>query len=231
MCSPPSTFPTYSRGVSDLYHLAIPGVSEAFVAELNYSGTAFFIPRCWAESDGCGGRNCGRQFAGMPTLPDTQLERFSYRQRRAGELHRRFVRGEPLPDAFVTEMNPQGTSLVYSTFLGGSNGNLGNGIARGHQRQRLHCGVDVLFRFSLLSRSLIKGVGEHHGAWERFRLNGFAQQCAGRRLDPAEICLRKCNTKLTSNCDLARMFRPSVTLYERRHCPASGHGCGDDRRL
>jgi hypothetical protein len=34
-------------------------------------------------------------------------------------------------DAFVTELNPTGTSLVYSTYLGGSEGDEGWGIALG----------------------------------------------------------------------------------------------------
>ncbi|MDX6630982.1 MAG: hypothetical protein QOH00_3228, partial [Gaiellales bacterium] len=33
------------------------------------------------------------------------------------------------PDAFVTKLNPAGTALVYSTFVGGSNIEFGNGIA------------------------------------------------------------------------------------------------------
>ena len=32
-------------------------------------------------------------------------------------------------DAFVTKLNPTGTALVYSTYLGGSNFDIGNGIA------------------------------------------------------------------------------------------------------
>src|SRR3954451_17260696 len=32
-------------------------------------------------------------------------------------------------DAFVTKLNPTGTALVYSTFVGGSNLDQGNGIA------------------------------------------------------------------------------------------------------
>jgi len=35
----------------------------------------------------------------------------------------------PCPDAFITEVNPQGSALVYSTYLGGSLANWGNGIA------------------------------------------------------------------------------------------------------
>ena len=32
-------------------------------------------------------------------------------------------------DVFVTKLNPTGTALVYSTYLGGSNSDVGNGIA------------------------------------------------------------------------------------------------------
>ncbi|MBI5307398.1 MAG: SBBP repeat-containing protein, partial [Planctomycetes bacterium] len=32
-------------------------------------------------------------------------------------------------DAFVTKLNPTGSGLVYSTFLGGTNHDIGNGIA------------------------------------------------------------------------------------------------------
>jgi len=35
----------------------------------------------------------------------------------------------PCPDAFVTKLNPTGSALVYSTYLGGNNGEQGAGIA------------------------------------------------------------------------------------------------------
>jgi hypothetical protein len=38
----------------------------------------------------------------------------------------------PCSDAFVTEVNTLGTSLVYSTFLGGTSGNLGNAVGCGN---------------------------------------------------------------------------------------------------
>jgi len=37
--------------------------------------------------------------------------------------------GSDTPDAFVTKLNPTGTALVYSTFLGGGSQDVGNGIA------------------------------------------------------------------------------------------------------
>ncbi|HEX8918676.1 MAG TPA: SBBP repeat-containing protein, partial [Chloroflexota bacterium] len=41
----------------------------------------------------------------------------------------RTVAGDPPQNAFLTELNPSGNGLVYSTFLGGSNHDSGNGIA------------------------------------------------------------------------------------------------------
>ena len=45
----------------------------------------------------------------------------------AGVFQPQFAGGNA--DAFVTELNPAGAALVYSTFLGGSNTDTGNGIA------------------------------------------------------------------------------------------------------
>ena len=40
-------------------------------------------------------------------------------------------------DAFVTKLNPAGSALVYSTFLGGTASDGASGVARGRRRQRL----------------------------------------------------------------------------------------------
>ena len=40
-------------------------------------------------------------------------------------------------DAFVTKLNPSGSALVYSTYLGGSGDDDGYGDRRGRRRQRL----------------------------------------------------------------------------------------------
>ena len=55
----------------------------------------------------------------------------------AGAFDRTGAAGNNL-DAFVTKLNPTGTALVYSTFLGGTNFEWGRGIAdrRGGQRLR-----------------------------------------------------------------------------------------------
>ena len=44
-------------------------------------------------------------------------------------------------DAFVTQLNPAGSALVYSTYLGGSDGEEGNDICCGCGRQRICHGI------------------------------------------------------------------------------------------
>ena len=50
--------------------------------------------------------------------------------------------------AFITEFNPTGSGLVYSTFLGGSGGGQGADIAVGPLWQRLRYGIHVFERLS-----------------------------------------------------------------------------------
>jgi hypothetical protein len=44
-----------------------------------------------------------------------------------------FSPGGPLDDVFVTKLNPAGTTVIYSTYLGGSDDDIGTGIAVDHQ--------------------------------------------------------------------------------------------------
>ena len=51
-------------------------------------------------------------------------------------------------DAFVTELNPTGSGLVYSTYLGGSGDDVRLRHRGGHLRQRLRYGNHVFERLS-----------------------------------------------------------------------------------
>src|SRR5260221_10619803 len=50
-------------------------------------------------------------------------------------------------DAFVTKLNPAGSSLVYSTYLGGSGGDTGAGIAGGARGNAYLSGQTPPFAF------------------------------------------------------------------------------------
>jgi uncharacterized protein (TIGR03437 family) len=107
---------------------AYRGSSDIFVAKLNSTGTALvyatYLGGLGADSaralavDGAGnvyltGRTTSSDF---PTL-----NAFQPTYRGGGGL----ITG----DAFVTKLNANGAALVYSTFLGGGSGDVGNGIA------------------------------------------------------------------------------------------------------
>ena len=102
----------------------------AFVAEMNHFGSALLYSTLLGGSlsdvaSGIAVDNPGNAYVtGYTTSSDFPT---------ANALQASYIGGScgvnPCADAFVTEVNPQGTSLVYSTFLAGSNGNFGNAIA------------------------------------------------------------------------------------------------------
>ena len=57
-------------------------------------------------------------------------------------------------DAFVTKLNPAGTALVYSTYLGGTGDDDGIRHRRGHGRQRLRDGLHFFHQLPDHSRRL-----------------------------------------------------------------------------
>jgi hypothetical protein len=117
-------FPT----TTGAFQTTLYGLAAAFVAKLNASGTALvystylggtneneFDGASAIAVDGSGSAYVtGVAGSGFPTTPD------------AFQTHI----GDPLhPDAYVTKLNPGGTGLVYSTFLGGSSSDGGSSIA------------------------------------------------------------------------------------------------------
>lgn len=95
------------------------GADDAFVTKLNSAGSSLLYSTYLADSGGYGiavdaAGNAyvtgGARTAGFPTTP--------------GAFDRTFAGG----DAFVTKLNPAGSALVYSTFLGGTGNDSGEGI-------------------------------------------------------------------------------------------------------
>ena len=99
------------------------GSSEAFVTKMNATGTALiystflggpgFDSASKIAIDAAGNAYvAGQAQAGFPVTPGAFQTSFN-----------------GVTDAFVTKVNPSGTGLVYSTFLGGSGTEAANGIA------------------------------------------------------------------------------------------------------
>jgi hypothetical protein len=101
-------------------------VANAFVSKLNPAGSALVYSTFLGKGDGHGSAvdAAGNAYvtghtdsATFPTTPG------AFRRTFGGD---RFGRGD---DAFVTRLNSTGSGLLYSTYLGGSAFDVGNGIA------------------------------------------------------------------------------------------------------
>lgn len=110
------------------------GGTDAFVAKLNPAGSALVYSTFLGGSDEDGGRGIALDAAGdvyvtgftkstdFPTAHPIQAAS-------AGGTCGTAPQTYNCPDAFVAELNPAGSALVYSTYLGGSDQDFGNAIA------------------------------------------------------------------------------------------------------
>jgi Bacterial Ig-like domain (group 1)/Beta-propeller repeat len=118
----PSEFPT-TIGAFDTTH---NGSQDAFVTKLNPAGSALVYSTFLGGSNDDGGRSIAVDtsgsayvtgITGSPNFPTT-VGAFDTTLNALGTF-----------DAFVTKLNPAGSAIVYSTFLGGDITESGNGIA------------------------------------------------------------------------------------------------------
>jgi hypothetical protein len=115
-------FPTTTSANDTTYN---GGTHDVFVSKLNAEGTTLVYSTYLGGSDDDEGYGIAVDAAGnayitgytssstdFPTTPDAWD-----------------TSGNGSDDVFVSKLNPNGTGLVYSTYLGGNGGELGNGIA------------------------------------------------------------------------------------------------------
>ncbi|MGH9403649.1 MAG: SBBP repeat-containing protein, partial [Terriglobia bacterium] len=102
------------------------GKSEAFVLELNAGGAVLGYATYLGGSNGDFAFGIAVDSGGNAYVTgSTQSSNFPVFPV-ANPLQKKLAGGS---DAFVAKLNPQGTALVYSTFLGGSNADAGQAIA------------------------------------------------------------------------------------------------------
>ena len=104
------------------------GSRDAFVTKLNAAGTALVYSTYLGGSGYDGGSGIAVDQAGQAYVTGTTDTPGSGFPGTAGSLIQSTYGGGP-SDAFVTKLNAAGTALVYSTYLGGSGGDEGMGIA------------------------------------------------------------------------------------------------------
>ena len=134
--------PTWSDNlpVGNALQPALSGSHDAFIAKLVPSGDPERSSLVWATYLGGGGLDWAN---GLTTDPVGNSYVTGYTQSSdfptVAPLQGALNRGAPLPplpeyphtDAFVTKIDPTGTSLLYSTYLGGTGDDWATGVALG----------------------------------------------------------------------------------------------------
>jgi hypothetical protein len=102
------------------------GVADAFVAKLNPTGTAILYSTYLGGSGQEVSRAIAVDGAGNAYVTG-QTTSHTFPGVSGSSIQPAY--GGGIVDAFVTKINPAGTGIVYSTFLGGTGGEIGLGIA------------------------------------------------------------------------------------------------------
>ncbi len=105
------------------------GFSDAFVAALNPAGTAYVYYTFLGGSDTDIGNGITVDATGNAYVTGQTASSTSSSTPFPLKSALQTAFGGPTYDAFVTELNPAGTALVYSTYLGGSGNDFGASVA------------------------------------------------------------------------------------------------------
>jgi len=117
--------------------LATPGFTDAFVAKVNAAGNMLVYSTYLGGGNADVGNAIAVDGAGNAYItgstasaddPGTPLVDEDF-PTTAGAFQTALANAAGQVDAFVTKLNTTGTALVYSTYLGGGNADIGNGIA------------------------------------------------------------------------------------------------------
>src|SRR5205814_8754446 len=120
-----SNFPTTAGAFQTTFGGGVFGAGDAFVTKLNPTGSALVYSTYLGGSSSDAGSGIAVDAAGNAYVTGgtgstdfpTTIGAFQT------------TKGGGFRDAFVTKLNPTGSALVYSTYLGGSGDDYGYGIA------------------------------------------------------------------------------------------------------
>jgi hypothetical protein len=202
MCNPTETFPTTTGAFQPLNTSQSPGYSDVFVAKLNFPGTALLYSTLLggALTDSPAGiavDSSGDAYVTGYTesnnFPTANAVQASYTGGTCGP--------KPCPDAFITEVNPQGSAVLYSTYLGGSLANWGNGIALDSNTppNAYVVGTTTSSNFPAIALAYQGGPGNTTGLGQAFVSMLSQADAAGVALTPQKLAFGYVNLNTPSN--------------------------------
>jgi len=127
---------------------------DAFVTKINATGTALVYSTYLGGSDGDSGGGIATDSAGNAYLVGTTAST-DFPTKNAIQP----VYGGGEFDAFVTKINANGSALVYSSYLGGSGSDIGNGIAVDASGNAYVTGDTSSFDFPIVNPFQSSGTG------------------------------------------------------------------------
>jgi len=200
LCNPTTTFPTTPGAFQTFSTSQSPGYSDVFVAKLNFPGSALLystlVGGTLADSpagiavDGSGDAYV-TGYTQSYNFPTANAVQASYSGGTCGS--------NPCPDAFITEVNPQGSALVYSTYLGGRAANWGNGITLDSNTNAYVVGTTTSSDFPAIALAYQSGPGNTTGLGNAFVSMVEHDNAAGVALTPQELAFGNVNLDTTSN--------------------------------
>jgi hypothetical protein len=201
-CSPVSTFPTTSGAFQTYATKESPGYSDVFVTKLNFPGSALIYSTLLGGAltdspagiavDGAGDAYI-TGYTESSNFPTANAVQASYTGGTCGP--------QPCPDAFITELNPQGTGVLYSTYLGGDLANWGNGIAvdTNSPPDAYVVGTTTSSNFPAIAKAYQGGPGNTTGLGNAFVSMLSQTDAAGVALTPQTLAFGNVNLNTPSS--------------------------------
>jgi hypothetical protein len=210
LCSPTSSFPTTPGAFQTFTTKQAPGYSAVFVTKLNFLGSAMVYSTLLGGSltdspAGIAVDSSGDAYVTGSTqsddFPTANALQASFAGGTCGQIKTpsgTTLGPNPCPDAFVTEVNPQGSTLVYSTFLGGSAADFGYGIALDSNTNAYVVGTTTSSDFPAIALAYQGEPGNTTGVGNAFISMVSHNNLAGVALTPQKLAFGNVSENTTS---------------------------------
>jgi hypothetical protein len=218
-CSPISTFPTTAGAFQTYTTKESPGYAAAFVTKFNFLGSNLLYSTLLSGSlsDAAAGiavDNSGNAYV----TGYTESNDFPTADALQAGIAGGTCGPNPCPDAFVTEVNALGSALVYSTYLGGSAADFGNGIALDSNANAYVVGTTDSSNFPAIALAYQGGPGNTTGLGNAFISMVSHSNLAGVALTPQSLAFGNVTQYTTSTVTSANV-PATVTLTDAGTVP------------
>ena len=197
-CSPVSTFPTTGGAFQTYATKESPGYSAAFVTKFNFLGSTLLYSTLLSGSLTDAASALAIDSSGNAYVTGyTESNDFPTANALQAGIAGGTCGSVPCPDAFVTEVNNLGSALVYSTYLGGTAADFGNGIALDINTNAYVVGTTDSADFPAISTAYQGQPGNTVGLASAFISQVSHSNLAGVALTPQTLAFGNCTEYTT----------------------------------